>query len=126
MKNNHILLIDDDDVSNLIIQTGIQKLNNSVHITTYQIAQEALIYLKQNLHQLPSLTLLDINMPLMNGWEFLEQLVNLDISMKVAIVTSSINENDQFKSRSYEPVKGYFVKPFQKQDLLKILDMMNP
>lgn len=71
------------------------------------------------------LVLLDLNMPEMNGWDFLEACKERPYSKKVyvVVVTSSLFREDQKKAESYEQVIGYFTKPLTTQNCLEILNL---
>lgn len=79
--------------------------------------KEALAYLKENLNGNGCILLLDLNMPSMSGFEFLDILKDLPEIRElcsVYIVTSSVNESDRDKADEYEVVKGYLVKPVKR------------
>ncbi|MCH8569721.1 MAG: response regulator [Balneolales bacterium] len=71
--------------------------------------------------------LLDLNMPVMNGWEFLSYLEdvylpqNPQIKPEVFIVTSSIDRNDKMRSKEFVSVRGFYSKPLKKEHLIEIL-----
>jgi len=106
-----ILIIDDDPVNNMINQKLIKKFNPSVHIDTTMNAVEALKMLENNPNDKPDLVLLDINMPVMTGWEFLEEAKSRGLELLVVMLSSSIDKHDQSKSSKYPVVVDYLVKP---------------
>ncbi len=71
------------------------------------------------------LVLLDLNMPEMNGWDFLETCKERPYSEKirVVVVTSSLFREDQKKAEAYEQVIGYFTKPLNTQNCQEILNL---
>ncbi|UII26263.1 response regulator [Fulvivirga maritima] len=71
MDYNNILIIDDDDTSNYVASQAIKAHRKDVNITAVANGMEAIDYLKKNTNKMPKYVLLDINMPLMNGFEFL-------------------------------------------------------
>ena len=127
-KINSILLIDDDDAANFFNKIIISKSVFDVQeISIAKNGQLALDYLndcnKQKL-ALPEIIFLDINMPIMNGWEFLEVLLTLDFCKNIqliAMLTSSYNDQDQKKAEQYEPIKKFIKKPLTTKKVNKIL-----
>src|ERR1700712_1618420 len=98
-KLNTVLLVDDDRITNFINQRLIEKLNITQNVTALLNGKEAIDYIKTtNLEkkQLPDLILLDINMPVMDGFEFVNSFRALLYEKKVIIVmlTTSSNEKD--------------------------------
>lgn len=132
MSTKKIVLIDDDRLAILISKSLLEKsdaIKNGVEITTFLFAQDAITYLesqsKENL--MDSLILLDINMPMMDGFQFLDQLQlkGLSAYLKVVMLTSSIAYEDKDKADEYSCVVDYFSKPldFAKIDrVIKLLE----
>lgn len=106
-----ILIIDDDPVNNMINQKLIKKFKPEVQISTTMNAVEALKMLEEDPDNKPDLILLDINMPVMTGWEFLEEARSKGIELLVVMLSSSIDKHDQSKSSNYPVVVDYVVKP---------------
>jgi CheY-like chemotaxis protein len=71
---------------------------------------------------LPDLILLDINMPVLNGWEFLDAIKENEkfLSIPIYILTSSINDEDKTKAKEYPNIKDYIVKPLTREKLVSI------
>lgn len=107
--NKHIFLIDDDPLNNLINRKLIARVLPDVLVTEENDAQSALNKLK--LEITPDLILLDLNMPGMNGWEFLDRFKETGKEITVYILTSSIDPDDFKKARKYKIVKKYIEKP---------------
>jgi len=107
--NKHILLIDDDPLNNLINRKLIARVLPGAVVTEDIDAQRALNRIKQELT--PDLILLDLNMPGMNGWEFLDRFHETGKEITVYILTSSIDPDDFSKARKYKTVKRYLEKP---------------
>jgi CheY-like chemotaxis protein len=118
MNNYKLLLIDDDKIS-LIINKQFLKKQEEHNGTDIEFFEDAEVGLKAVTNRLSDKTtpplwiLLDINMPNMNGWEFLDYLknVNRDQRAKVIMMTSSVNEEDQIKAKAYPFVCDFLSKP---------------
>jgi CheY-like chemotaxis protein len=129
MKNaplsSHILLIDDDPIINMINDKIITRTLPSARISAYTRARLALDRLKDwaesDPTQLPDLIFLDINMPEIDGWEFLDEFVALPQTVQqktlVVMLTSSIDISDIARSRTYKPVRDFLSKPLSSDNL---------
>ncbi|MBB6001856.1 response regulator [Arcicella rosea] len=73
--------------------------------------------------KLPDLILLDLNMPIWDGWQFLDEFIQIPIEKPITIyiVTSSIDPEDIKRAKSYEIVSNYLVKPIKMDDLKKLM-----
>ena len=115
----HILLVDDDEINNFISIKLIKKALANAEISAClngKIAIDELTQLqKLDPNKLPDFILLDINMPIMNGWEFLDEYKRLGIDplgkSKIFIISSSVFSNDINKAKSYDLVKDFISKP---------------
>ena len=133
IKLKNVLLIDDSESDNFYHQRKIKKMGISDNIHTCFSGQEALNYLKSELegtHPQPTLIFLDINMPGMNGWEFLEEYEKLELAQKGEVVltmlSNSIDDRDQEKAENYNTVRGYYSKPLSEDGLESILETHFP
>jgi len=118
-----IVLIDDDPINNLINKRLIKKLVLSSNIKEFLEAEEALKYL-QSLPPLKQvLILVDINMPVMNGWDFLKEYAHFEFSRKDTIImlSSSIDFQDRQKTKDFPYVDGFIEKPLTFEKLKNIL-----
>ena len=116
-----ILIVDDDIVSHMVAQDAITKFDPSIKILQAEDGQEALEVL-DSIDKQPDIILLDINMPRMNGLEFLEVYESRDIkACTIAMYTSSENELDKKAVAKYAFVKDYFVKPISVNDLKNLV-----
>ncbi|MDX2301579.1 MAG: response regulator [Microscillaceae bacterium] len=118
-----IMLIDDDPINNLIIRKELTRFNPHIGLIVFESPTEALKYLTQEASK-PNLILLDINMPEMNGWEFLDEFEKLSLNINLAMLTSSIAKIDHKKSQDYSSVKDYFIKPLDKDKIQKIYTLV--
>ena len=113
----NILLVDDDELNNFLCSRQIKKYKDDVILIIFENAKEALIYLKTT-KILPDIILLDINMPKMDGWKFLDKLKKSDIVIPtVFVVTYSERISDKKKAASYKEIKSYISKPLSEEKL---------
>ncbi|AOW19293.1 response regulator [Urechidicola croceus] len=125
-----ILLIDDDEAVNFVHTRVIKKLDcaNEVHIAKNGL--EALEFLKSKNkngeNYKPNLIFLDINMPIMNGWEFLKEYNKLESFEKGDIVlmmlTSSLNPDDYETANKIPEINGFMNKPMTVKVLEEIIN----
>lgn len=119
-----IWLIDDDPIFNLINKRLLIKYRPEWEIHSYTEAQKALQDLEFNPSVKPDIIFLDINMPEMDGWEFLDEVSKKDLLSKndcmVLMHTSSIDTNDFDRAQQYELVKEYTLKPMEWEVLQDI------
>ena len=117
-RNKHILLIDDDEINNFLSREIINLYMPLTKVDSFTNPEEALEYIREKLklqQPLPDIILLDINMPLMDGWEFLKAIDTLEqrnhFTTTVYLYTSSVYHEDTLKAQNYSIVKKLFTKP---------------
>lgn len=129
-KVSNILIIDDDDVSNFIYKRVIETTQSADKITTFIRAREALEYLEElansSPEDFPDIIFLDINMPVMNGWQFLEKYQSSFDGSSVkrpvlCMLSSSVYQEDINKAYTYPDVKEYISKPLTSQIMNNLL-----
>jgi CheY-like chemotaxis protein len=135
-KLNSILLIDDDNATNFISKMLIKKSGVADHVVTVQNGKQALEYLTNTgeykneggVCPSPMLILLDINMPVMDGWEFVEAFQKLKNDQKTEIVmlTSSVNLDDREKAKKFPAISGFQNKILKMEDLIFIMNSFFP
>jgi CheY-like chemotaxis protein len=124
----NVLLIDDDTIYQFVACKTLEATGYVNKIQVCSNGEEALHFLEKNMHnnaELPEVILLDVNMPVMNGWEFLDAYQSLKQSiskeMQVFLVTSSMNDQDMEFSKRYNCVQDYIVKPLAREKIAEIL-----
>jgi len=124
-----ILLVEDEEINNYIATRLIQKALPGAAVTSClhgKYAIDLLTEMKNDPTKLPDIILLDINMPVMNGWEFLDEYNhrNIDPQGKSAIyiLSSSVFSEDINRARTYSQVKDFIRKPL---DVTRIREILN-
>ncbi len=126
-----MLVIDDDEINVFIIKKIVEKTGYAVNMVSKNNGQLALDYLTAlvgNKEPFPQLILVDINMPLLNGWEFLEayEKLNMPEQTHMYMVSSSVYENDIEKAKSYKTINGFISKPLSIERLTELLRLITP
>ena len=118
------MLIDDDDDDNFFHEREILKNNSRCDVLIYESAKEALAYLKSGKEPHSDLIFLDINMPGMNGWEFLQQYNLLDKELQsqaiIIMLSTSDYSADIAKSKTWEFVSDFITKPLTEETMKKL------
>src|ERR1700742_4830807 len=125
-----ILLVDDDEINNFISIKLIKKALLNTEIMACLNGRFAIDQLmniqKKDPSKLPDYILLDINMPIMNGWEFLDEYKRLNVDplgkSKIFIISSSVFSNDINKARSYPIVKSFISKPLSVEKIKEMFE----
>jgi CheY-like chemotaxis protein len=120
---DRLMIIDDDEVVIFLAKVVINQFSDIKNIDSYTKPEEAFLDLKNGVVALPDLILLDLNMPIMDGWEFLDliqenQLIN---HVPIAILTSSIDPTDKKKSTLYKNVIDFISKPLSQSKLQELI-----
>ena len=126
------IIIDDDTVNNRIVEMSLSRYGEIDDLRSYTSAIEALkdisIFDFKDFSKFPTIILLDINMPIMSGWEFLNAYDKLDDEIKkhyaVYMLSSSIDWNDREMSKNNSNVCGYFVKPLLQDKIMSLLNSL--
>jgi len=110
-----VLLIDDDEITVTICDRLMKISNFAAEVIACPDGQRATDYLVQNVSSLPEIILVDLQMGIMNGWEFLNWFQKWSASLlqcpAVYVLSSSLSHEDVQRSESYDCVKGFIVKP---------------
>lgn len=132
MRNRYsVLLVDDDTIYQFTARKTLEATGFTDKIWICSNGEEAIKLLERNLAdgRLPDVIFLDVNMPVMNGWDFLEQYSSIkssnDLKPPVFIVSSSVDEADIIHSRQFQEVTDYIIKPILREKFTEILSTLS-
>jgi CheY-like chemotaxis protein len=124
-----IFLIDDDPIFVYLTRRIITSIDCPCQINEFTDGELAIGYLKQicdRTELLPHVIFLDLSMPVMDGWEFLKEYSLLKPKLKkdilLYIVSSSISPQEVERSKSYQTVTDFLIKPVEKRKIMEIMD----
>ncbi|MEP7317341.1 MAG: response regulator [Panacibacter sp.] len=124
----NVLLVDDDFVYQFAATKTIEATGLAGHVQVCNDGQDAINYLNNAISTsgiFPDIIFLDINMPVMDGWEFLEAYrameEKLPDSISIYLVSSSVDKNDIMRSQQFKYVTDYLVKPVYKEKFSQVL-----
>ncbi len=128
MKFNNVFVVDDDKIHHFIIKKLLENNDIAIEPVFFENGLDAINDLKEKINNggmLPDLILLDINMPILDGWQFLEEYIPLKLKFEndivIHIISSSDSRIDIEKAESYKDVIGsYFVKPMTSDAIKSI------
>lgn len=129
-KENKIVLIDDDEIHNFITENFISDHYPKTEVVSYQNPEKALDELHSATEHpeadCPDVIFLDINMPEMNGWQFLEKFISYNIDKicgsKIYILSSSLDPADISRSKQFPIVTNFISKPLTAEKVDAILN----
>ena len=121
-------IIDDDPIAIYGIKKSMKEIDFCDTVLIYKNGQDAIDGLNSMVEdgiKLPSIILLDLNMPIMDGWEFLDDFLKIPNcntkQVTIYIISSSIDPRDIIKAKDYSLVSNYILKPIKSVDLVKLL-----
>ncbi|MBC5841761.1 MAG: response regulator [Flavobacteriaceae bacterium] len=127
MTNKIIWLIDDDPIYHIIMKKVINKSGLTSDVTSFQNGKDAISSLVNSINEnlaFPDLILLDIEMPILDGWGFMSEWLilkqQLPANIQIYISSSSIAIEDKTKAKNNPDILGYMSKPISVEDLLLI------
>lgn len=130
-KQYNFIIIDDSKLDCFIAEKIVLNTGKSASMKSFMNAKEALSYIHSNkeLQKLTTVVLVDINMPVMNGFEFIEAFeATTPIAERahfyMSMLTSSINESDLEKSKSFTSIKKFLNKPLSKSVMEQLLEQI--
>ena len=119
VSNFKIFLVDDQSITNIISKKLIEVSGLCQNVYDFTSPKEALDSICE--HK-PDLILLDLNMPKIDGWQFLERLNSTEHKSKIIILTSSTSVFDKEKSKKYSNVIDFYSKPLNLENTISILN----
>lgn len=127
-KVQSILLIDDDDINNFLSEELIALYWPSAKVSAIMYVEEAIKALTKKIKSqetLPDVILVDLNMPILNGWDFVEAFEKFDPeatkNTRIFIYSSSVYYKDIEKSKQYTCVKKFYSKPITQQQVVEMM-----
>lgn len=127
----NMMLIDDDDTFVFLTKKAIEKTNLVDLIKVFGNGLDAINFLNQNcedINSLPEIILLDLSMPIMDGWQFLDQFVKLipkiEKKITIYICSSSISPDDVLLAKKNNAVTDYIIKPVTKEKLIELINRL--
>jgi CheY-like chemotaxis protein len=131
--STRFIVIDDDEFNNKICSVTLEKIDKDANIKTFLSPVEGFAHIvteySRTDHNESAVLFLDINMPVMNGWEFLERFDELDPSikkrLKIYILSSSVDKRDIEKAKANKNVVHYLIKPLTKETIRLITYSQN-
>ncbi|TDS17083.1 response regulator receiver domain-containing protein [Maribacter caenipelagi] len=123
----NILLVDDDELYLYIMEKTIHQLSKELVVSTFTDGEQAVEYISKCTEEkveLPEVIFLDINMPFLDGWGFLNEFKKLKpkiiSNINIYMVSSSMRDSDVIRASNFEELTGYVVKPVDKVQLAEI------
>lgn len=117
---NKIVFVDDDKIQHMINRKNILRIKPEVELFFFENPYSALDWMESNE---ADLLMLDVNMPEMRGWDFLDELDSKGKQIEVKMLTSSMDPEDIEISMNYKQVSGFLIKPLQYEAMAEILGM---
>lgn len=122
LSSKPILLVEDDSVDAMTVKRAIEDIGSKDTLVRSANGEEALDYLRNETNERPRLILLDLNMPKMNGIEFLKHIKADNVLKRVPVIVLTTSMEDQDILRSFElSIAGYVVKPLDYKKFVEII-----
>ena len=129
-QNLNIFLVDDDHIYQFTAKKTLESMGLTDRVSIFPDGEKAIAFIKDHLSnpdELPDIIFLDINMPVMDGWQFIDEFQKLQLPKKVSVymVSSSVDENDMRRSKEFGVIDDYIIKPVGRtrfQELFSTLE----
>ena len=129
----HVVIIDDDPVSNMLTEMSIKSVHSKDYIRSYVNPVDGIDHIAKLINDNPGeqvIAFVDINMPGLSGWEVIERLAPMITDgqangLRIYMLSSSINTNDKLKAYNIPIVSGYFEKPLSSKDFSDLIFKSN-
>lgn len=122
--NHKVIIIDDDPAALFLYAEIIKEFKFTKDLTTFKDALKALDFLQQIQDEEKRIILLDLNMPMMSGWDFLDHIKDYPKKdyLSIFILTSSVNKADKDRALAYDYVTHFFEKPLSEEHIKIMLE----
>ncbi|WP_291783365.1 response regulator [Cecembia sp.] len=118
---NRIIFVDDDTIQHMINRKNLQRIKPGIELFFFENPHKALEWLDNNQ---ADLLILDVNMPEMSGWDFLDLLQKSKNQIEVKMLTSSMDPSDIEMSLNYAMISGFLIKPLKNEIMAEILGVL--
>ncbi len=113
-----IALVDDDKIQHILLRKRANRLVQELELSCFESPEEALGFLGE---EEVSLIILDMNLPRMDGWGFVNELQREGVMTEVVILTGCVSQEDRLRIEQFPQVSGIYEKPLPDADLMRIL-----
>jgi len=121
-----ILLVEDDQVDVMTILRALKEVHVGNRVVAMENGEAALEYLREPGNEQPCIILLDLNMPIMNGIEFLQNVKQDPLLRRIPVIVLTTSEEQQDKMRSFDlGVAGYMTKPVDYRQFVEVVRSIN-
>jgi CheY-like chemotaxis protein len=124
-KNGSSWLVDDDPIFVFALSKMLKRLEIFSDVTTFENGKAALEAIEQNPAQLPDVIFLDLNMPIMDGWQFLEMIEQSNVieKLEILVLSSTVDPNDIDRLNNHVKIKTFVSKPVTLDKLRHIFGL---
>lgn len=125
-KLKQLLIVEDDKVDAITVERMLKDSKATFSVTHVTNGEEALKHLRSEVNELPSLILLDLNMPRMNGLEFLEEVKKDHRLCRIPVIVLTTSQEDRDIAKAFAHcIAGYMVKPILYEQFYSLIDIVN-